>query len=56
VELTHNDPTDLAELSKCQCNTLLQLERSIQNNMATNRDNNIILSMITALFAENVHA
>jgi len=52
-EPIHDNPTDPAERSKCQCHTLLQLERSIQNKMATNRNNNIILLMITALFAES---
>jgi len=53
VELIHDDPTDPVQRSKCQCTALLQLERPIQNKTATNRDNNVILSMITALFAEN---
>jgi len=50
---TWNVPSDPMERSKYQCNALLQLERSTRNKMATNRDNNVILSMIITLFAEN---
>jgi len=50
LELIHDDPTDAAERSKCECNAL---EPPIENKMAINRDDNVILSMLTALFAEN---
>jgi len=43
-------PNDPVGHSKCQSNTLLQLEHSIQNKMAINRDNSFILSMIVTLF------
>jgi len=48
-----NDPTDPVERSKYQCNALLQLQHSIQNKMATNKDNNIISLMIITLFTVN---
>jgi len=41
------------ECYKCQCNALLQPERFIQNKMATNTNNGIILSIVITLFTAN---